>query len=292
MLLISKKVLPLHFNYNLKFFKMKQYFLVLTICTVATSISCGQQIPKDADVVIETTYGNIAIKLYDETPLHRDNFIKLAKEGFYDDLIFHRVINEFMIQGGDPDSKGSTPEQPLGSGGPGYQIDAEIVYPKYFHKKGALAAARTNNPERKSSGSQFYIVQGKVYSNEEVEMEEQSMIQRQSQAVVNKYFEPHREAYIRLQTANDAEGMEKMRDMIMNEAAAELEALKSYKLPAEIREAYTTVGGTPRLDDAYTVFGEVIDGLDVIDKIAAVETGAQDRPLKNVVMKIKVVNNR
>ena len=270
---------------------MKQYFLVLTICTMATSISCGQNL-NDADVIIETSYGNIAIKLYDETPLHRDNFLKLAREGFYDDLIFHRVINEFMIQGGDPESKNASAEQALGGGGPGYQVDAEIVYPKYFHKKGALAAARTDdqiNPQRKSSGSQFYIVQGKVYTNEEVDAMEQSMIQRQSQTIVNKYFEPYREEYMKLHAANDVQAMQKMQEQVMKEAADELEALKSFKMPDQIREAYTTVGGTPRLDDAYTVFGEVVDGLDVVDKIAAVATGAQNRPLQNVVMKMKLV---
>ena len=270
---------------------MKQYILILTLCTVASSTACGQH-HKDADIVIKTGYGDIAIKLYDDTPLHRDNFIKLAREGFYDGLIFHRVIKDFMIQGGDPESKDAAPEKMLGQGGPGYQIDAEIMYPKFFHKKGALAAARTGdqiNPERKSSGSQFYIVQGKVYTDAELDMLEQNIIRNQTQTVVMKYFEPHRNKYIELQSANDAEGMQKLQEQVLNEAAEEMEALKSYKLPADVREAYKTIGGTPQLDDAYTVFGEVVEGLDVIDKIAEVEKGAQDRPLKNVVMKMIVV---
>ena len=272
---------------------MKQYFLIMTICLAASSTSCGQN-RSNADVVIKTNYGDILIKLYDDTPLHRDNFIKLVSDGFYDDLIFHRVINEFMIQGGDPESKGASPGTSLGQGGPGYTIDAEIVYPKYFHKKGALAAARTAdqvNPERKSSGSQFYIVQGKVYSNEELDMMEQNMIRNKNQAIVMKYLEPHREEYARMQAANDGEGMRKMQEQIMNAAADELEELRSFKLPAEIREAYTTIGGTPHLDDAYTVFGEVIEGLDVIDKIAAVETGAQNRPIKDIVINMTIVKN-
>jgi len=196
---------------------------------------------KEPKVLIETSMGNILVKLYDETPLHRDNFIKLVREGFYDGLIFHRVINGFMIQGGDPESKNAEPGKSLGTGGPGYTVDAEIVYPKCFHKKGALAAARMGdqiNPEKKSSGSQFYIVQGNVYSNEQIDM---------------------------------------------------LEQRQNTKFSNEIREAYTTVGGTPHLDDAYTVFGEVIEGLDVIDKIAAVKTGRQDRPVENVTMKMKIV---
>ncbi len=184
-------------------------------------------------VVIETSMGSITVALYDETPGHRDNFVKLAGEGFYDGLLFHRVIEGFMIQTGDPMSKDAVPGEPLGSGGPGYTVPAEIVQ-GLFHQKGALAAARQGdqvNPERRSSGSQFYIVQGRVWSDAELSQ------------------------------------MEQQRGVPFTEAA---------------REAYTTVGGTPHLDDAYTVFGQVVEGMDVVDRIAAVETGQRDRPEEDV----------
>ena len=278
---------------------MKRYFLVMAIfATFAVASGCAQTPSKgqqtmEQKVLIETSMGNIVIKLYDDTPLHRDNFIKLVKSGFYNDLIFHRVINNFMIQGGDPDSKNAEPNQSLGQGGPGYQIDAEIIYPKHFHKKGALAAARTSdqiNPKRQSSGSQFYIVQGKVYTNEELNNMEQSIIMQKSQAITRKYMEPHRDEYMKLQQSGDTEGMKKLQEQIMQEASGELALIEAYKIPEEVRKAYSTVGGTPHLDDAYTVFGEVVEGLDVIDKIAAVKTNNQDRPLENIVMKMKVVS--
>lgn len=191
-------------------------------------------------VKITTDFGEIVLKLYNETPEHRDNFVKLVGEGFYDGVLFHRVINAFMIQGGDPNSKDAQPGQPLGTGGPDYTIQAEIV-PGLFHKKGALAAARMGdqmNPERRSSGSQFYIVQGRVWTPEELDR----MEQQRGQA-----FSP------------------------------------------EQRQAYTTIGGTPHLDAAYTVFGEVVEGLEVVDMIAAVQTGPGDRPVQNVAMKIELL---
>ncbi|MEG2849311.1 MAG: peptidylprolyl isomerase, partial [Bacteroidales bacterium] len=166
-------------------------------------------------VTINTTLGNIQVKLYDETPLHRDNFLKLVKEKYYEGTIFHRVINGFMIQAGDPLSKGANAGKSLGTGGPGYTIPAEIVYPQLFHKRGVLAAARQGdaiNPKRASSGSQFYIVCGEVYSKGQIEQ------------------------------------MEKW----------------GTKFTAEQIDAYSTVGGTPHLDGQYTVFGEVIEGMNVV----------------------------
>ena len=196
--------------------------------------------PKNCLVELETEYGTMTILLYDETPLHRDNFIKLAEEGFYNELLFHRVIDGFMIQGGDPNSKNAAANAPLGSGGPGYQIKAEFN-PKYVHVKGALAAARTGdavNPERKSSGSQFYIVDGKP---------------------------------------------------INEEAIKSLEFQKGIKYSDEQKKILIEQGGTPFLDMDYTVFGRVIEGLDVIDKIASSKTNRGDRPQKDVKMNIKVV---
>lgn len=196
--------------------------------------------PLDCLVEIETAYGNMTVQLSNATPAHRDNFIKLVEEGFYDDLLFHRVIESFMIQGGDPTSKNAIASQPLGTGGPGYTIPAEFV-DSLIHVKGALAAARQGdpvNPEKRSSGSQFYIVQGKVLT-----------------------------------------------DAQMNQ----IETQKGIRYTPEQREAYKTLGGTPFLDRDYTVFGRVIEGLDVIDKIAAVEKGARNRPKVDVKMKMRVI---
>ncbi len=192
---------------------------------------------KDTLIEISTDLGTMKLKLYKETPLHRANFIKLAGEGFYDSLLFHRVIKGFMIQGGDPQSKNAAPGQMLGSGDVGYKIPAELV-DTLFHKKGVLAAARDNNPQKASSGCQFYIVQGKVMNENEIAMAEQRM---------------------------------------------------GFKMSEEQKKAYMTLGGSPWLDRNYTVFGEVIEGLDVIDKIAAVPTAPGDRPLQDVRMKIRLI---
>lgn len=192
-------------------------------------------------MLVSTSMGDITIVLHDETPAHRDNFVRLAEEGFYDGLLFHRVINDFMIQAGDPLSKDAEPGEPLGSGGPGYTLPAEIT-PKLFHQKGALAAARQGdqvNPERRSSGSQFYIVHGRVWNE------------------------------------NELNQMENSRENPFSDKQ---------------REIYSTIGGTPHLDEAYTVFGQVIEGLEVVDRIAGVETGQRDRPVEDVaVISVKII---
>ena len=196
--------------------------------------------PEKCLIRIETPYGEMIAELFDDTPKHRDNFTKLAEEGFYNDLLFHRVINGFMIQGGDPNSKNADSATPLGSGGPGYQVDAEFSE-KRAHVKGALAAARlpdNANPSKKSSGSQFYIVHGRKVEN----------------ATINQF-----------------------------------EARLDLTYPTEIREQYLATGGVPFLDQEYTVFGQVIEGLEVIDQIASVRTGSMDRPLENVSMKISLI---
>lgn len=193
--------------------------------------------PKECLIRIETPMGNMIARLSDATPQHQDNFIKLAEENFYDDLLFHRVINGFMIQGGDPSSRGADASARLGSGGPGYQVPAEFV-DSLAHVKGALAAARTNNPAKASSGSQFYIVHGRPVT----------------EAELNKQ-----------------------------------EAGTGVRYPSEVRDEYLEKGGVPFLDQNYTVFGQVIEGLDVIDKIAAAQTNGSDRPLEDVTMKISVI---
>lgn len=243
-----------------------------------------QNKPGDVLVEIKTTEGNLTVRLFGDTPRHRDNFVKLAKEGYYNGVLFHRVINEFMVQTGDPDSKTAPAGKMLGSGGPGYDIEAEIVYPAHFHKRGALAAARQGdqvNPERRSSGSQFYIVTGKAYNDSTLNQMERQLQMMQKQNIFNDLAREHRDSIMTLRRNRDQAGLQALQDelvAITEKKAAEAPA----RLTAEQREAYTTTGGTPHLDNQYTVFGEVVDGMDVIDKIEKVETDSHDRPLKDV----------
>lgn len=243
-----------------------------------------QNKPGDVLVEIKTTEGNLTVRLFGDTPRHRDNFVKLAKEGYYNGVLFHRVINEFMVQTGDPDSKTAPAGKMLGSGGPGYDIEAEIVYPAHFHKRGALAAARQGdqvNPERRSSGSQFYIVTGKAYNDSTLNQMERQLQMMQKQNILNDLAREHRDSIMTLRRNRDQAGLQALQDelvAITEKKAAEAPA----RLTAEQREAYTTTGGTPHLDNQYTVFGEVVDGMDVIDKIEKVETDSHDRPLKDV----------
>lgn len=269
---------------------MNRIFLTLSLLIALSINSCAQD--KSTLVLLETEFGNITLKLYDETPNHRDNFIKLVEEGFYNGTLFHRVIDGFMIQGGDPDSKNALAGTQLGAGGPGYTIDAEINYPEFFHKKGALAAARQGdqiNPEKKSSGSQFYIVQGETVQKEDIQRIEAMKNQQEQQNVFMKYVTPFRQQLEQFQMAGDREGFEKLINQLREDAEKEISQLPPYKLSEAEIEAYTTVGGTPQLDGAYTVFGEVIDGFDIIDKIATVEKNHADRPLKDIAIKMSIL---
>ena len=269
---------------------MKREFFIFPVLAIFYFLGCAQE--KQTLVLIETPYGNMKVKLYDETPKHRDNFLKLVEDGFYDGTLFHRVISDFMIQGGDPESVDAPPHRRLGQGGPGYNIESEILFPKYFHKKGALAAARQAdqvNPERRSSGSQFYIVQGEVLDTAKLNQVEQMKTQRQQQKVMMAYVMPFRQRLTAMQQRGDQAGIRQLMDSIKVVAAPEIEALSPFKFTPEQRQVYTTIGGTPQLDGDYTVFGEVIEGLDVIDKIAALETDPMDRPLKNVPVKMSVI---
>lgn len=243
-------------------------------------------------VIIKTTEGDITVRLYDETPLHRDNFLKLAKEGFYNGTLFHRVIKDFMIQGGDPDSKGAPAGASLGTGGPGYTVKAEMVYPQLFHKRGALSAARLGdemNPERESSGSQFYIVWGKVYKQPELKQMEKQMAMQQEQQVFNTLVAAHRAEIMEMRRNRDRAALQELQDRLIAETKAKVKEGGVPSFTAEQTEAYTTVGGTPFLDGQYTVFGEVESGLDVVEKIQTCETNHADRPLKDVVMEVEVI---
>lgn len=217
---------------------MKNYFTVI-LCLCFISVFSAK--PKHQYVKIKTAQGECIIKLYNETPLHRDNFLKLTKEGIFNGVLFHRVIKDFMIQGGDPDSKTAVKGALLGEGTVGYTVPAEFR-DSLFHKKGVLAAARDDNPEKASSGSQFYLVQGKKFTDEQLD-------------------------------------------------AIEKNRLK-FKIPAAQREVYKTLGGAPHLDRNYTVYGEIVKGIEMVDKIAVVETDGNNRPLNDVKMTITVLKRR
>ena len=235
--------------------------------------------------------GDITVRLYDETPLHRDNFLKLAAEEFFNSTLFHRVIKDFMIQGGDPNSKGAPAGMNLGSGGPGYTIPAEIQ-PALFHKRGALSAARLGdevNPTKESSGSQFYIVWGKVYKAPELKQLEHQMKMQQEQNIFNALAMEHREEIMNLRRNRDRDGLMELQDKLAKMAMDKSKELGAPAFTPEQVEAYTTLGGTPFLDGGYTVFGEVEEGLDVVEAIQNVETSAGDRPKTDVVMNVAVM---
>jgi len=238
--------------------------------------------PEDAVVEIKTTMGDITVEIYNDTPLHRDNFLKLVNEGFYDGVLFHRVIDSFMIQTGDPMSKNAAPGVSLGSGDPGYTIAAEIDYPHHYHKKGALAAARTGdayNPERRSSGSQFYIVTGRIANERQLEAMDIKRKNSMLESTFRSLSMDYRDSIISMQKAGDETGLEALRQKLIAETEAKV---KPMDMPENIKKDYVEKGGTPHLDGQYTVFGEVIGGLDVVDKIQKVETDDADRPKEDV----------
>jgi len=247
-----------------------------------------EQKTTEIQVRMQTNLGTITLKLYNETPLHRDNFIKLVKDGQYEGLLFHRVINEFMIQGGDVTSKNAPLNKQLGAGDLGYTVPAEFVYPHYFHKRGALCAARTgddSNPEKASSASQFYIVTGKVYSEGEIKQLEKQKESRLKQTIFNRLQNENKTTIMQYYKSGDKDSLAIMRDTLIGKTEIETEKRKEEtKLTAQQREAYTTVGGVPFLDNEYTVYGEVTEGIEIVDKIQKVKTNSSDRPLENIVI--------
>lgn len=236
-------------------------------------------------VKITTSLGNITVRLYDETPLHRDNFLKLAKEGFYNGTLFHRVIRDFMIQGGDPDSVNAPAGKRLGTGGPDYTLESEI-HPALFHKRGALAAARQGdevNPERRSSGSQFYIVWGQTYNDGQLRQMGKQLEMQRLQSIFQTLAADHRAEILQLRRDRNRTGLQELQDRLATEAETKAKTLGPVLTEAQM-EAYSSVGGTPHLDGQYTVFGEVVEGLDIVDRIQQVETLSGDRPKADVVV--------
>ena len=242
------------------------------------------QTPQETGPIVDivTSAGNIKVRLFDDTPIHRDNFLKHVREGYYDGVLFHRVIKDFMVQAGDPESKNAEAGARLGAGDPGYTLEAEIDYPRHYHKRGALAAARTGdqvNPERRSSGSQFYIVTGRQVSAQQLEV----MAQRQTNDLMQKYFQDlcrkHWTEIEELQKAGDKEKLEELRQQLIAETEANV---KPVTISEEMKADYLAGGGAPSLDGQYTVFGEVLEGMDVVEKIEGVATDSFDRPQEDV----------
>ena len=239
-------------------------------------------------VKIQTTLGDIVVRLYDETPIHRDNFVKLAKEGYYDGTLFHRVIKDFMIQGGDPDSKGAPAGKMLGMGDPGYTLEAEIN-DSLLHKRGALAAARQGdevNPERRSSGSQFYIVWGQVYNEGQLRQFSKQLRMQKVQAAFNELAAAHREEIMQMRRDRNRAALQELQDRLVAEAES---TVGKSGLTDEQLKVYSTIGGTPHLDGQYTVFGEVEQGLDVVEMIQNTSTGRADRPVDDIEMRMEIV---
>jgi len=248
-------------------------------------------------VLVITNYGAFTVLLYDKTPQHRDNFLKLVNDGFYNDLLFHRVIKNFMVQGGDPDSKSATDDATLGQGGPGYTIPSEF-FPGFYHKKGALAAARQGdkvNPEKRSSGSQFYVVDGKTYEQADLDR----LIERKRLAYYRNEMGVYLsdssnvddlERFKALRTAQDNDGL----NSFNKELEAKIDKLHGgppeYSYTDEQINTYAAIGGAPHLDGDYTVFGEVIDGIEVVEAISGMATDSHSRPIENIIMTMRVIN--
>lgn len=268
---------------------MKKLGLITLLALLA--FACNK---KTNFVEITTDYGVIVIELYDETPLHRDNFQKLVADGFYNDLLFHRVINEFMVQGGDPASKDAEAGAPLGSGGPGYKVAGEFnKSDRCYHKKGALAAAREgdqSNPERKSSGSQFYIVMGRPYSKGELNQMERQKVNQARQRYFNLESVEMMDTLQILNEQGKTHEVSQIQQEILATVDQKIEAERElYYMTDEQKETYASAGGTPHLDGAYTVFGQVIVGQNVVDNIAKAKANRQNRPNKDIKMSMKFV---
>ncbi|MDD6891558.1 MAG: peptidylprolyl isomerase [Bacteroidales bacterium] len=279
---------------------MKKLTLLFTLA-VGLLTACGGTKKNNSDmengnetrVRLETNLGNITLKLYNETPLHRDNFIKLVKEGVYDSTLFHRVIKNFMCQAGDPNSKTAPDTAMLGDGDVGYTVPAEFRTPAIFHKRGVLAAAREGddvNPEKASSGCQFYIVTGKKFTEAQLI----NMANQQNQARLDTVFQQlarkHMKEIFKLRKAGDNDALLELQDSLEAQARAIVKQEPAKTFTPEQIQAYTTVGGTPHLDGNYTVFGEVTEGMDVVEKIEISKTNRADRPLNNVrILKAVVV---
>jgi cyclophilin family peptidyl-prolyl cis-trans isomerase len=274
---------------------MKNIFFIAILAILLAN--CASK-PKETLVTISTPYGDIVVKLYDSTAKHKENFIKLANTGYFNGTLFHRVIGKFMIQGGDPTSKNAKPGVLLGDGDTNYTIPFEYV-PSYLHKRGAFAAARESddeNPLKASSASQFYIVQGKVFTNDELNAVELKVERRTKQYIMMDFMkregkEEELKSFRQMVENRDTANIRLVIEKYRNAVEAQYLRTKPFRITDEQRRVYTTIGGTPHLDGAYTVFGEVISGMEIVDKIAAVKTDTNDRPVEDIRMTVKLIKN-
>ena len=261
-------------------------FIALTACNAGSKRQTNHHMEneKRTFVKLETTMGNITVALYNETPKHRDNFIKLVKEGVYDSTLFHRVIKQFMIQAGDPDSKNASDTAMLGSGDVGYTIPAEFN-PKFFHKKGVLAAARQGddvNPEKASSGCQFYIVTGRKFTEPQLLGMENKINEQREEALFDSLARQHMKEIYKMRKAGDNAGLLELQDTLEAQARELADKEEKFRFTPEQIKAYSTIGGAPHLDGSYTVFGEVTEGIEVVNNIEIAKTNRADRPIENI----------
>ena len=261
-------------------------FIALTACNAGSKRQTNHHMENEKRTLVklETTMGNITVALYNETPKHRDNFIKLVKEGVYDSTLFHRVIKQFMIQAGDPDSKNASDTAMLGSGDVGYTIPAEFN-PKFFHKKGVLAAARQGddvNPEKASSGCQFYIVTGRKFTEPQLLGMENKINEQREEALFDSLARQHMKEIYKMRKAGDNAGLLELQDTLEAHARELADKEEKFRFTPEQIKAYSTIGGAPHLDGSYTVFGEVTEGMEVVDNIEIAKTNRADRPIENI----------
>lgn len=261
-------------------------FIALTACSAGSKKQTNHHMENEKRTLVklETTMGNITVALYNEIPKHRDNFIKLVKEGVYDSTLFHRVIKQFMIQAGDPDSKNASDTAMLGSGDVGYTIPAEFN-PKFFHKKGVLAAARQGddvNPEKASSGCQFYIVTGRKFTEPQLLGMENKINEQHEEALFDSLARQHMKEIYKMRKAGDNAGLLELQDTLEAQARELADKEEKFRFTPEQIKAYSTVGGAPHLDGSYTVFGEVTEGMEVVENIEIAKTNRADRPVENI----------
>ena len=261
-------------------------FIALTACSAGSKKQTNHHMENEKRTLVklETTMGNITVALYNETPKHRDNFIKLVKEGVYDSTLFHRVIKQFMIQAGDPDSKNASDTAMLGSGDVGYTIPAEFN-PKFFHKKGVLAAARQGddvNPEKASSGCQFYIVTGRKFTEPQLLGMENKINEQREEALFDSLARQHMKEIYKMRKAGDNAGLLELQDTLEAQARELADKEEKFRFTPEQIKAYNTIGGAPHLDGSYTVFGEVTEGMEVVENIEIAKTNRADRPVENI----------
>lgn len=261
-------------------------FIALTACNAGSKRQTNHHMENEKRTLVklETTMGNITVALYNETPKHRDNFIKLVKEGVYDSTLFHRVIKQFMIQAGDPDSKNASDTAMLGSGDVGYTIPAEFN-PKFFHKKGVLAAARQGddvNPEKASSGCQFYIVTGRKFTEPQLLGMENKINEQREEALFDSLARQHMKEIYKMRKAGDNAGLLELQDTLEAQARELADKEEKFRFTPEQIKEYSTIGGAPHLDGSYTVFGEVTEGIEVVNNIEIAKTNRADRPIENI----------